>query len=123
MHPIGQPRFGTSPGKRTHAANIGLAFGDADDAARIQQVEIMARLHALVISRQCKAARDKLLTFVFSIVKMPKQNIRVRGFKIIVRLFDFGAVKHIAIAHTACICRTAVKIKLETVFNPLHIHG
>ena len=82
----------------------------------------MAGFHALVIGWQGQPTRDKLLAFAFGIVKMPEQNIRVRRFKIIMRIFHFGAVKHIAIAHTACVRRATIEIKLEPVFHALHIH-
>ena len=47
-----QPGFAAGLGQRPHAADIGGALRHADHAARIQQVEGMAGLDALVIGRQ-----------------------------------------------------------------------
>src|SRR5205823_4321037 len=41
------------------AADIGGALGDADDATRVEQVEGMARLDALVVGRQRELRREE----------------------------------------------------------------
>ena len=46
-----QPALAAALGQGAYAADIGGAFGDADDPARVQQIEQMARLHALVVGR------------------------------------------------------------------------
>src|SRR3546814_17546359 len=43
------PGLAAGLGEGTHAADVGLALGHRDDPARVEQVEGMARLHALVI--------------------------------------------------------------------------
>src|SRR3546814_10752232 len=46
------PGLAAGLGEGTHAADVGLALGHRDDPARVEQVEGMARLHALVIGGQ-----------------------------------------------------------------------
>ena len=50
--PTGEPRLAAALGERADAADIGGSLGDADDAARVQQIEHVARLDALVVGRQ-----------------------------------------------------------------------
>ena len=47
-----QPGLAAGLGQRAHAADVGGALGDADDAAGVQQVEEVAGLDALVVGRQ-----------------------------------------------------------------------
>ena len=51
-----EPGFGAGLGQRAHAADVGGALGDADHAARVQQVEQVAGLEALVVGRQRQLA-------------------------------------------------------------------
>ena len=47
-----QPGLGAGLGQRAHAADVGGALGHADHAARVEQVEQVAGLQALVVGRQ-----------------------------------------------------------------------
>ena len=51
----GEPGFAASLGERPDAQDVGGALGHADGAARVEQVEQMARLQALVIGWQAPA--------------------------------------------------------------------
>src|SRR3546814_10270936 len=68
-------------GQGAHAADVGLALGDRDDAARIEQVEDVARLHALVIGRQrhrpapVRAELQDRLALRLGVLEVPDQNI------------------------------------------------
>src|SRR3546814_11787355 len=46
------PRLGTAAGQRAHPADIGGALGHAYHAARVEEVEGVARLDALVVGRK-----------------------------------------------------------------------
>src|SRR5215475_2085547 len=46
-----QPSSAAGLRQLAHAQNVALPLGDGDDAARIQKVEDMARLDALVVGR------------------------------------------------------------------------
>ena len=74
--------FRRSFGQRPHATNIGLPLSDGNHPARIEQVEIMARLHALVIGGQGQAFFNQLHAFGFGIFKMLEQNIGIGGLKL-----------------------------------------
>ena len=55
-----QPGLGAATRQRTHPADIGRALGHADHAARVEQVEQVAGLDALVVGRQrqlCRCSR------------------------------------------------------------------
>ena len=51
-----EPALAAGFGERAHAADIGGALGDGDHAARVEQVEGVARLDALVIGGQRQLA-------------------------------------------------------------------
>src|SRR4051794_8203319 len=54
----GEPRFAARLGESPDPQNIGGALGHADRAARVEQIEQMTGLEALVVSGQCHVAVD-----------------------------------------------------------------
>ena len=58
-----QPALAAALGHGPHASDVGGALGDRNDAARIQQVEAVRRLDALVIGRKRQIGGQKALAF------------------------------------------------------------
>src|SRR6201999_119333 len=105
-------------GQDAHPTNIARPFGYADHAARIQQVEQMARLDALVESRQREVPGEQRSTFVFGIGKMTGQHHRIRHLKIVRTVFAFSPEEHVPISYPR-----PVEIEIEYIFQILDIHG
>src|SRR5579864_4250875 len=63
----GQPRLAAALRQLAHPEDIGGALGHADDAARVQEIEHMAGLDALVVGRQREAAIEQRRTLVLGI--------------------------------------------------------
>src|SRR6185312_6021995 len=94
-----QPSLTTGLGKRADAADIGGALGDGNHPARIQQVEAMAGLDALVIGRKRQFRRSKQLSALFlGILEMLEQDVRIGALEIIGGEFLFGLMEHLAVA-------------------------
>ena len=60
-----------------HPANIGLAFGDRDHAARLEQVEDMTGLDRLVIGRQRQLGLDTGFAFGRRILEPLEQGFGI----------------------------------------------
>src|SRR5436309_2560449 len=89
----GQPGLAARLGERADAADIGGALGHADDAARVEQVEEMARLQALIVSRQRQLALDQSGAFRLGVAEMRQQLGGVRVLEIIGRELALGAAE------------------------------
>src|SRR5271167_1362897 len=72
-----QPGFAASLGERAHAADIGGALGDRDHAARIEQIEQMARLDALVVGRQRQRSGEQKLALGLGVAEVAQQHLGV----------------------------------------------
>ena len=81
----GEPAFAAGFGKGAHAADIGLALGDRDHAARIEQIEAVAGLDALVIGRQGELGVEQRLALLLGILEMAQQHLGVGVLEIMVR--------------------------------------
>src|SRR6185369_10448713 len=104
-------------GERADAADIGGPLGDADDAARVEQVEEMARLQRLVISRQGDAALDQPAALRFGIAEMLEQLAGVRRLEIVDRVFPLGPLEDLPIGDLAVAGR-AVEVEVEDALDP-----
>ena len=92
-----QPGFAAGSRQRPHPADIGGAFGDADDAARVEQVEQMARLQTLVIGRQRDAARRSAPAFRLGVARNAGTGAGIGELEIEGREFALGPLEDIAI--------------------------
>src|SRR5262249_14374713 len=74
-----QPACAATLGQGTYAGDVGLAFGRGDHATRIQQVEQMACLHALIVSRQRQWLWpvEQHAAFPFRVLEMAQENVGV----------------------------------------------
>src|SRR5690606_35978830 len=113
-----QPATRTGLGERPHPPDIGGALGHADDAARIEDVEEMARLHALVIGRERKAGRQNIVALALRILEMPHQDLDIGMFEIIGGEFLFILQENVAVSDAGI-----VPFQVEHIVNALHIHG
>ena len=96
-----EPGFAAGFGEGSHASDIGGAFGHRNHAARIEQIEIVARLQALVIGGQREARREQAFAFLLRVGEMAEQNLGVGMLEIVFRVFDFRLMKHFAVAESA----------------------
>ena len=94
------------------ATNVGRAFGHADRAACVEQVERMRRFEHLLVSGQRQLLLHQKFRFGLVIVEMSKQRVGVAVLKVVRRLLHFVLVEHIAVIERACFA----------VFFPLRPH-
>src|SRR3546814_9586200 len=71
--------------RAAHPADIGLALGDGDHPARVQQVEQMASLDRLVIGRQRQFRGQQFLALFLRLAELVEQEIGARMLEIIGR--------------------------------------
>src|SRR5690348_16270316 len=64
--------------QRAHAKDVALPLGDADRAARVEQIERVARLHDLLVGRQWQSRVDELLRFALADVEPVQELADVR---------------------------------------------
>src|SRR5581483_11812043 len=107
---------------RPDAGDVGGALGHADDAAGIEQVEDVARLHALVIGGEREAGRDQRAAFRLGVAEMLEELAGVRVFEIEGGELPLGAMEDVAIGDAAGAGR-AVEVEIEDALDALDIHG
>ena len=75
----GEPTLAARLGESADAGDIGGALGHRDDTARVEQVESVAGLDALIIGRQRqeRVAAQERLAFGFGIGEVAQQRIGV----------------------------------------------
>ena len=95
-------------GQRPHPADIGLPFGHRNHPARVQQVEDMAGLDALVIGGMdhddalaglgiyVRMAQDRG-AFRLGLFEVAQQDLGVGGVKVPARVFLFGLLENVAV--------------------------
>src|SRR5579862_4055583 len=113
-----EPTLAAGFGKRAHAADIGGALRHRDDAARIEQIEAMARLDALVIGRQRQLRLEQRATLGLGIAEMCEQALGIRALEIEGGEFALAALEHIAVFDAG-----AVEVEVIDILDALHIHG
>ena len=92
-----QPRFAACLGERSDPQDVGGAFGYADRAAGVEQIEQVARLQALVIGRQRQAVVDEPAAFLLGIGEMSDETGGVGELEIVGRELPFGAPEDLAV--------------------------
>src|SRR6185369_13059509 len=123
-----EPGFAAGFGERADAQNVRLPLGDADDTARIEQVEEMRGLDALIIGRQRqeRVAAQERLAFGFGIGEVAQQRIGAGALEVEGRVFPLGLFEDVAvgIARAALgeLGRNAIPIEIVDVLDALHIH-
>ena len=131
--------FGPEPGRTAglgqlaHAQNVALPLGDGDDAARVQQIEDVACLDALIVGGQRQpmlrvvgtrggtAGCKQRLALLFGIAEVLQQELRVGVLEIEARVFLLGLQEHIAIGQLALIL-AAIEVKVEHAVDALDVH-
>ncbi len=97
----GQPRLAACLGERPDPQDVGGAFGHADHAAGVEQIEQVARLQALVIGRQRQAVVDEPAAFLLGIGEMSDETGGVGELEIVGRELTFGAPEDLAVGDAA----------------------
>src|SRR6266481_9421022 len=87
--------------QRPDAADIAGALGDADRAARIEQVERVAGLQHRLVCGQREPRMDQARRFAFEKLELPEQDLRVGLLEVIGGLLDLVLVEHVAVAERA----------------------
>src|SRR6185437_3669822 len=117
-----QPGFAARFGQGPDPADIGGALGDADHAARVEQVEQVARLEGLVVGRERQgrlvAGTEQRGAFGLGVGEMPEQLFRVGALEVEGRELALGTQEDIAIAHPG-----AVVVERVDALDTLDIHG
>src|SRR5690348_13026522 len=100
-----KPGFAAGFGKRAHPRDIGGALRHRNHAARIQQIEAVARFDALIVRRQRELAlaAQQLLALLLSVSEMLEQTLGICALEIVRRLLDLILKKHFAIANDASV--------------------
>src|ERR1700727_2228182 len=104
------PRLAAGFGEFAHPQNIALPLGHRDDAARVEQIESVACLDALVVGRQrhqvlfavsaiLPAGREIFLASGFRHLELLEQHLDVGMLEIMSRIFLLGLQEHLAIRH------------------------
>ncbi len=93
----GDPFLAAGFSKVPHAADIAGAFGDADDAAGIEQVEEVAGLDALVVGRQGEVAAQEGGAFGLGLGEVAGEQGGVGVFEVEGAVFAFGAEEDVAV--------------------------
>src|SRR5579871_4564262 len=132
------PRFRVNPGlaagfcQLAHAQDIALPLRHRDHPARVEQIEDVARLDALVVSWQrqrmlaaiaalAPAGREIFLAGLFRHPELLEQHRGVGDLEIVPRIFLLGLKEHVAIGD-ALVAVAAVEIEVVDTVDALHIH-
>ena len=120
-------------GELTHAQDVALALGHRDHAARIEQIEGVARLDALIIGRQapsCDACRcaARGSPAASSARHSPSASLKWRNSRSVSaasklkREYSCSAWRKISRIGDLLLAFTAVEIQVEDRVDALHIH-
>src|SRR5215472_9762470 len=124
-----EPGFAAGAGQIAHPQDVALPLGHRYDAARIEQVEQVARLDALVIGRQRHQVARALAVpagiEVFAAcglrhAELLEQYVGVGKFEIVTRILLFGLEEYVAI-HDGLIVRAAVEIEVHDAVDALQV--
>src|SRR5271157_4654039 len=100
-----QPGFAARLRERAYAPDIARAFGGADDPARVEQVEQMTRLDALVVGgqRERRLAIQQRPALVLGVGEVGPQPVHVRALEVERAVFALGAQEHVAVSHASAV--------------------
>ncbi len=125
------PRLAAGFRKLAHAQDIALPLGDRDHAARIEQIEHMAGLDALVVGRQRHQMRLALSIFpacieiffarAFGHLELLEQHRGVGMLEVVPRVFLLGLQEDIAVGHLIG-AFAAVEVEIVDAVDALHVH-
>ena len=127
------PGFAAGFGELAHAQDIALPLGHRDHAARVEQIEDVACLDALVVGRQrhqmscgCRRlfqpAARYFLHASSAILNCSNSIVGVGIFEIVPRIFLLGLQEHVAIGDLLGAV-AAVEVEVIDAVDALHIHG
>src|SRR5258706_15363424 len=99
----GEPALATAFGQRAYPADIGLALGHRDHAAGIQQIEQMARLHALIVcgQRQRRWPIQQDAAFPLGVLEMTEKHRGIGDLEVVGGELAFGLKVAVGIGHAA----------------------
>src|SRR5690242_2554041 len=106
-----EPALTASLGERAHASNVGRPLGHADHAARIEQIEAMTCLDAVIVSWQREFRGHERLAFLFRVVEVPEEDGGIGTLEIESGELALRLVEHLAVPETLVECE---------VVNELH---
>src|SRR5690348_7362580 len=93
-----EPGAAAGFGQCPHPRNSGRALGHADYPARVEQIEAVACLDALVIGGKRKARLDEGVAFLFRVLEMAGQDGGICLLEIECGELAFRLMKHFAVA-------------------------
>src|SRR3546814_20105310 len=97
MPPARQPGGAAGFGELADAQDVGLPLGHADDAARIQQVEQMACLEALVVGWQRQLRSDQIAAFRLDAGEVPEPDDGRRAIEAVRRILGLRLMADLAV--------------------------
>src|SRR5262249_31476298 len=130
----GQPRRAAGFRTLPNAQDVALTLRHRNDAARIEQIEDVTGLNALVIGWQRqlvmlvvgsglrRAGLQQRLALHFGVAEVSMQDLGVGKFEVVARIFLLGLQKHIAVGELACVS-AAVEVEVEYAVHALHVHS
>src|SRR3984957_16578977 len=103
------PRFAAAFRQRPYTPDKACPLRHADDPARIQQIEQVARLDTVIVGGQRQSAAQLCPALLFGVREVPRQHRGVGVFEIVRAVFTFGAQEYITVAYALTI-RRAVEV-------------
>src|SRR3954465_2389213 len=80
-----------------HAQDVPLALGDADRAARVEQIEGVRAFQAVVVGGQRKLAPDQCPALLLVLVEQPEQAFGIAGMEAVLALLPLVLPEHVAV--------------------------
>ena len=112
-----QPRAAGRLREVADAADIGLALGDADHAARLQRVEHVAGLDRLLIGRDRQLGVEAALALRGGLAEQVEQRVGVGDLEIVGRHLDLILEEDVAVGHAR-----VVELEVEHIVDALDVH-
>ena len=75
-----------------------IAFGNADHAPGVEEIEDMARLDALVVGRQHEPLPGDALALVLGHLELRAEHLHVRDLEVVFAELELGPPPHVAVA-------------------------
>src|SRR5690606_12795696 len=104
------------------AADVGGALGDADGAARVEQVKGVGGFQRGLVGGQRQGHVHQALGFGFIVVEVREKHVGRGVFEVVGGLFDLVLVEHVAVQHTVAV-RAFGPDQVVHAFHALQVHG
>src|SRR5207245_5013517 len=87
---------GAAPRERSHPQDVALPLGHADGAARVEQVEDVRALQAIIVGRQRQLEAQQPVAFLLVALEELEEQLRVRGLEAVLRLLHLVLAEDVA---------------------------